>query len=156
MVQGIKERIRTKSQSSESLDDVKKHLFEIFRDLKTEGYNKLGYVAGIITAEGPENMAKNLKRLEKFTDLVRSQNDFPIFSPTDIFDRALFAKLEANGFKNADWEVFFRQVLSGEGQHFVTDIFMTPKWEISHGSTDEHKTAKENGIEIHYLTDEIV
>lgn len=151
----MKEIIREAVANSNTLNDVKEHLFDVFRATQKEGHTRLGYVAGIITSEGPENIGRNIKRLATFTEQIRSQNDFPIFSSTDVFDDKLFARLDANGFKNSDWEVFWREVLKGDEKSIVTDIFMTPRWEISHGSQNEHKTAQEVGIKIHYFFEEI-
>ena len=151
----MREIVREAVKDSNSLDQVRDNLFIVFRRLQNEGHKKIGYVSGLITSEGPENIGKNIKRLTRFTDQIRSQSEFPVFGPTDVFDDALFRRLEANGFHNADWMVFWQEVLSGNGTPYVTDIYMTPRWKTSQGSVDEHKTAQAVGMEIHYLEKEV-
>ncbi len=34
---------------------------------------------------------------------------------------------------------------------YITDIFMTPRWEHSEGARDEHKNAIKAGMTIHYV-----
>lgn len=77
-----------------------------------------------------------------------------MFSAIDVFSSEIYERL-------AEWKLpfnerevkarsFWRKILkSGH----VTDIFMTPRWEKSKGATDEHKTAKEIGLKIHYIKD---
>lgn len=144
-------RVKEAVKESNTLNEVRDSLFALFRHLREEGFQQIGYVSGPITADGPDNINKNLEILEKNTKTIRSKHDFPVFSPTDVFDKALFDRLNANGFKNSDWEVFWVELLTS-GEKFVTDIFMTPGWERSHGSTLEFNSAKQVEIEIHYLT----
>lgn len=136
--------------NANSIDEVKKLLLGVLKGVRTEGSTQIGYVAGILTSDGPQNIDKNVKRLRKFTDKIRAENGYPIFSSTDVISDHLFKKLGAKLFERADWEEFWREVL-GTKEKFVTDIFMTPRWQESRGATDEHKTAKENGLKIHYL-----
>jgi hypothetical protein len=43
---------------------------------------------------------------------------------------------------------FYREILQNS---FITDIFMTPRWQKSEGATDEHETAKKQKLTIHYV-----
>ncbi|MFA6518986.1 MAG: DUF4406 domain-containing protein [Candidatus Shapirobacteria bacterium] len=148
----MKDKIKKITPQASTLDELALLLKKLFSDMWDEGITQIGYVSGIITAEGPENIPKNILRLEKFTAEIRGKSSFPIFSATDIFDDDLFARLSLTGAKNADYEVFWRQIL---GSGFVTHMYMTPRWEISHGACDEHQVAKNLNMEIVYIFDEI-
>jgi hypothetical protein len=148
----VKERIEKAVVNANNIEEVKTLLLDVLKKVREEGAEKIGYVAGIITSEGPENIDRNVKRLAGFADSVCLQSNFPIFSSTYLITDALFEKLGMQTIAQADWQKFWRDVLSSG---FITDIFMTPRWEISYGSCDEHKTAQEVGMKIHYLTKEI-
>ncbi len=150
----MKQRIQESLQEASNLDDVKKIMIDIFKTLKKEGNTQIGFVSGIITSEGPENVQKNIERLRRFTDHIRSQNDFPIFSSTDIFNDDLYKRIHKDLPDREAWEQFYRDILGTE-EKFITHIFMTPKWKLSHGAVDEHETASKLGINIHYLEAEI-
>ena len=150
----MKEVIRESVKNAGTLTEVRDALFGVFRNLRAQGHSRIGYVSGAITADGRENISRNIQRLDRFTEHIRGQHDFPIFSATDVFDGALFERLDAAGFVNADWKVFWREVL-GANDKFVTDIFMTPRWEKSHGAKDEHKVAQEIEIAITYIEKEL-
>lgn len=49
------------------------------------GTKRIGYVAGIINSDGPEKVEENRQRLAEYTERIREEQDFPIFSATDIF-----------------------------------------------------------------------
>lgn len=150
----MKNKISKAVKDTNTLDEVRDALFGVFKYLRENGQNRIGYVSGIITSEGRDKIPQNIVRLNKFSEHLRTKHDFPIFSATDVFDDKLFARLDANGFKNADWEIFWREVL-GAKEKFVTDMFMTPKWEKSKGATDEHKIAKFMKIKVYYISVEI-
>ena len=150
----MKERIRGAVKYAKDINEVKTSVLSVLKELKNEGAERIGYVAGLVTSEGPENIDKNVRRLVGFTEHIRTQNDFPIFSSTDVVSDELFERLGLEEFQKTDWEKFWRDILGAEGK-YVTDIFMTPGWEASRGSRDEHKVAKEVGMQIHYLKEEI-
>ena len=150
----IKEKITEAVKGSNSLAQVRDSLFNVFREYRFAGHNRIGYVSGAITADGRENIPKNIVRLGKFTEQIRSEQKIPVFSATDVFDDELFKRLDAAGFVNADWEVFWREVLGAE-EKFVTDMFMTPRWEKSNGACNEHRIAQERGMTICYIEKEL-
>ncbi|HLB52022.1 hypothetical protein A3F07_03555 [candidate division WWE3 bacterium RIFCSPHIGHO2_12_FULL_38_15] len=150
----MRKTISSAVKKATSLDAVKKSLFDVFKDFRKQGFERIGYVSGTITSDGEASIPKNIERLTKFTDHVRTIYIFPIFSATDVFDDILFARLFAAGFRNENWMVFWKEVLSAK-EKFITDIFMTPKWEKSRGAADEHKTAKKMRITINYIEYEI-
>ncbi|OGM13040.1 hypothetical protein A3A76_01880 [Candidatus Woesebacteria bacterium RIFCSPLOWO2_01_FULL_39_23] len=150
----MKEIIRESVKNSNTLAEVRDSLFSVFKEMRAQGHTQIGYVSGTITADGKENIPKNIARLDRFTEHLRVKQEFPIFSATDVFDNELFRRLDAAGFVNADWEAFWREVLGAE-EMFVTDMFMTPRWEKSSGSTDEHRVAQEVGMAIVYIEKEL-
>ncbi|OGH10799.1 MAG: hypothetical protein A3B38_03805 [Candidatus Levybacteria bacterium RIFCSPLOWO2_01_FULL_36_13] len=126
-------------------------LFEKTR--KETGDSRIGYVAGIIGSDGENRVDENRKILDRHTQRIRTEYDFPIFSATDIFENPdLWYRLEEIRLERPERRMaflhFWREVLElGK----VTDIFMTPRWEKSEGASDEHETAKRLGIKIHYV-----
>jgi hypothetical protein len=150
----MKERIGKAVENAGSLTEVKGIVLALLKEVRAEGNDRIGYVSGLITSEGPEKIDGNVRRLAGLTEKVRAQHNFPIFSSTDIISDTLFKRLGLEEFEKTDWERFWRDIL-GAPERFVTDIFMTPRWERSRGATDEHKVAVEVRMEIHYLTEEI-
>ena len=144
--------IRQAVKDAKTLVEVRDSLFNLFRQLRALGQPRIGYVSGVITSEGKEHVSENIQKLDNFTKQIRTQQEIPVFSATDVFDDTLFERLEAAGFVNTDWEVFWKEVLGTEDK-FVTDMFMTPGWEHSHGASDEHRIAQQTGMKIYYLKD---
>ncbi|MBP9817176.1 hypothetical protein KBC75_00280 [Candidatus Shapirobacteria bacterium] len=116
--------------------------------MRQQGITQIGYVSGIISSEGPENIPKNLKRLDKYTKNLRRLHHFPIFSQNDIFSDDVYEAIKKSGATHSDFEDFYRRV---HGSGFITHMFMTPKWELSLGATDEHKTALQSALKLIYL-----
>ncbi|MEK7526237.1 MAG: DUF4406 domain-containing protein [Patescibacteria group bacterium] len=150
----MRELIREKVKESNSLNEIRDAVLQVFREAKENGFTRIGYVSGVITSEGPDKIAQNIQRLEKFTDHIRDQHDFPIFSATNVFDDTLFERINAHEIPQSEWWRFWQEVL-GDQENYVTDIFMTPKWEISSGARDEHQTAQKIGMNIVYIDQEI-
>lgn len=150
----MKEIIRESVKDSNTLAEVRDSLLSVFKGLRMQGHTRIGYVSGVVTSDGRENILKNIARLDRFTEHIRVQQENPVFSATDVFDDTLFKRLDAAGFVNEDWYVFWREVLGAE-EKFVTDMFMTPRWEKSSGATDEHKVAQEVGMTIVYIEKEL-
>lgn len=150
----MKEAIQESVKTAATLAEVRDSLFDVFRTLQAQGHTRIGYVSGTITSDGEESIPHNIERLNRFTETIRAQQGFPVFSATDVFDDTLFKRLDAAGFVNSDWEVFWREVLGAEDR-FITDMFMTPGWERSSGASDEHRVALEIGMTIVYIDREI-
>jgi len=149
----MKEKITEAVKESNSLTQVRDALFDVFKEYRAAGHDRIGYVSGVVTSDGPAEIPNNIRRLSSFTDRTRKKYPFPIFSATDVFDDKLFRRLDAAGFVNDDWIAFWKEVLGAE-EKFVTDMFMTPRWEKSRGATDEHRTAQEMGMIIVYIENE--
>ena len=139
-------------KSAKTLNHVREELIKLFKVTKNGKTTKVGYVAGVMYSEGLEFAQTNLKKLSSHAEKLRKTLDFPMFTAVDVFPPEVYKNLE-------EWELpfdrreakvrdFWRQILkSGH----ITDIFMTPRWDKSKGATDEHKTAKEIGLRIHYI-----
>lgn len=138
------------------LEHVRQGMLRAFEIVKSAGkYDKIGYVAGIVSSDGDHKIQENREKLEKYTRKLRSQLGYPVFSSVDVFgDNGVWNQLEEVEFdrelREEHFRKFWRDILkSGH----VTDIFMTPRWRNSTGARDEHRTAKEMKIKIH-LVDE--
>ncbi len=131
-----------------TLDDVLEGVVSVLNGINAEGDGRIGYVSGILTSDTPELVEVNARRLEGYTDYLRRDAKFPVFSSTDIFSGELADRF--GGLGEAEWHRFWRRVLE-DGR--VTDIFMTPRWRGSAGAKDEHETAKRIGLTIHYVED---
>jgi len=145
----MKGRISKAVESATSLDEISKLLIRELKKIQKEGEPRIGYIAGIITSDGPENISQNVARLSRFTKRVRQETGFPIFSSTDVFSNKLFAQIGGpTKYTQRDWHLFWRKVL---GSGAVTDVFMTPRWQESRGATDEHKTSTKMKVQIHII-----
>lgn len=131
---------------SESFDELLGNVVSILEEAK-EKYGSVGYVAGIITSDGPDFYERNKKILSEKTRTISAETDYPVFCANDIFSNYMVDKL---GHRNEDYIDFWTRLLKSG---VVTDIFMTERWDESTGATEEHKTAKEIGINIHFEND---
>lgn len=139
-----------------NLDQVKDAIVAAALEVKERQKTaRLGYVSGIVGSEGPEHMQRNIAALARHTEIIRANVKYPVFSPTDIFSDQMYAQLEETGWpqeaRRAAFIDFWRGVFEGV---YITDIFMTPRWEKSEGAQDEHTMAKKMGIVIHYIEPE--
>lgn len=137
-----------------NLIEVNSILTNTFTKIRGKGFKRIGYVSGVITLDGRENIFRNLKKLEKTASRLRKKYDFPIFSSSDVAGDKLHSKFEKLGVSDMDWDYFWNSVLLNK-EHFVTDIFMDERWELSYGSIDEHLAAQRMDIKIHYLKNEV-
>ena len=132
-----------------SFQEVLKITLETVAEIKRhDSHKRIGYVAGKVTADGKENIKRNLDRLHKFTEEISKDFGENIFSPADVFNEKVYWVINIpKPVHEQDFYVFWQKVL-GSG---ITDIFMTPEWERSTGASNEHKTAKKLGLTIHYI-----
>ena len=136
-----------------SLIHIKEELVKLFETTKKKnGISKIGYVAGIINSDGPKYFEINKKRLVSYVGKLRKIHKFPMFCAIDVFPIEVYSRLIEWTLpfhkREAKIRFFWREILkSGH----VTDIFMIPRWDKSKGATDEHETAKQIGLKIHYL-----
>ena len=111
---------------------------------------KIGYVSGKVTADGSEYITKNLTRLHNFTRMLIKTHGKFIFSAADIFNDDTYWKINIpRPIHEKDFYDFWRTVINSG----VTDIYMTPDWKKSDGAKNEHETAKQLRMGIHYIED---
>lgn len=151
----MKHDIQKAISHATSLQEIVTSFNNLCKSLYENGDKRIGYVAGILFSEGPEHVQKNIHILQKHTEKVRAEHQFPVFSSVDLFytnefyDQIKDTKLPYAEKRNAFF-AFYREILSNS---YITDIFMTPRWELSQGATDEHNTAKKQKLIIHYVKD---
>lgn len=125
----------------------------VLETVRSEGIKRIGYVSGIISSDGPDKIQENIERLKKYTDFVRASHKFPVFSATDIFTKQVYEVCNREReILNSEFIEFWRNLLE---TGFVTDLFMTPRWDESEGATDEHLIAEHLGLNIHYVSPKV-
>ncbi len=149
----MQQKIQASVAGATNLPQVRDALLQLFKTIQSEEeVTNIGYVGGMIFSEGPEHVEKNIRILNEHTQRLRNEYTFPLFSAVDIFYEGLYQNLREATLPYAERRglfLTFWQEIVGSG--FITDIFMTPRWEMSEGATDEHQTAKKKGITIHYV-----
>lgn len=148
----MRDLIYNRLASTTTLDEAAEQLTLLLKILRSRPLNRIGYVAGILTSDGPDQIPENIKHLEIFTEEIRKMCDFPIFSTVDVFGRTnLWNQFEKE--PSQSWIDFWRKIISSG---LVTDLFLTPGWERSKGAKDEFETAKTNNLKIHQVSEDFV
>lgn len=132
-------------QKAKSIQDAQTLLIRLF-DINR--FPRLGYAAGVITSDGPEKINENRRILLSLTQELRMKNPYPIFCAVDVFTDELLENINWHTLHSDHFVTFWRNIL---GSGFITDIYMTPRWQISNGAKDEYEIAKKEGLTIHYL-----
>lgn len=144
------DKIKASLKPAKTIEELQERIIDSLEQIKKE-QDKLGYVIGILTSDGPDRIKENVEKLKSYTRKVSSENDFPIFSAMVTFvgdNGDVVDHVRNRHYEFQHWLTLWRNVL--ESGH-ITDLFVTPGWERSKGATDEHETAKRLGLEIHYL-----
>lgn len=131
---------------AENFHDIQERIIRQLDAFRIQGIQKIGFVSGGVPSR------KDEKILAAYTEKIRGESEFPVFSSTDIFkDRELWDRLPEPNLPEAERKEkfleLFRKILAGG----VTHIFMTPGWKSSIGAKDEHDTAEKLGINIDEL-----
>lgn len=138
---------------STSLKHVQVGLIKAIKIInKSNSSKRIGFVSGIITSDGDENMRKNIERLGHYTKRIRESSVFPIFSAVDVFENGIYDRIEEIKLERELREyhfVNFWKIILESGH--ITDIYMTPRWKTSRGAKEEYGIAKELGIKIHFV-----
>ncbi|MEA3355622.1 MAG: hypothetical protein U9Q63_04040 [Patescibacteria group bacterium] len=114
---------------------------------------KVGFVAGAITAPTIEEINQNRARLVRFASHLNKQHpDCFFFSSADIFTDNVRERINSSQVSHEQWMDYWRTILNA---NLITDLFLTPGWKKSAGTRDEHKTAKTIGLNIHQLNYEV-
>jgi hypothetical protein len=74
----MKQLIISSISKSTNLNQIVEAFNKLCRDLRKD-HEQIGYVAGMVFSEGPENVKKNIDLLEKYTIGLRKKNDFHFF-----------------------------------------------------------------------------
>jgi hypothetical protein len=150
----MRERIRQAVAEANDLEGVKRQLMDVLSTVRleerlkqTEGCARIGYVAGIVTSDGPERIWENVAKLIERTEAISQEVDFPVFSSAWVFTSDVFERINAESYPQEAWLEFWREVL---GSSLITDVFMTQRWRESRGASDEEETARNLGLRIHY------
>lgn len=143
----MRDRISLAVAQAKTVDEVQELLTSLFRSLEAEGnLQRVGVVAGVLSGDGPDYLEQNIRRLETYTDYIRSRHTFPIFSPTDIFTPEMYDRMQAETVHACYAQFWENILLSG----VVTDIFMTPRWDKSSNARRKHELAIEKAVRVHY------
>lgn len=149
----MKQQIRSAVRQATTLPQVRDQLLALLAATAADNpSHRIGYVSGIISSDGPAQIPANIARLASYAEQLRDRHPFPIFSPTDVFNAELFSQLVemrlAEDERSTHFLRFWRDILTAG---YVTDIFMTPRWDESVGAKDELATAKQQGLAIHFV-----
>ncbi len=145
----IVEALQTRLEVIDSFDRILPVVLGVFESVTSVNPTRIGYVAGIITSDGPDNIDRNIRELLENTNRLRLEQEFPIFSAPDIFTKSVYRKINESGkVTEGNFIDFWDKVLRSG---YVTDIFMTPRWDASRGAVIEHFTAEDMKLHIHYL-----
>lgn len=142
----MKELIVPRLAEVGSFDEIVSVIHPLFEELKSTT-PRIGYVSGIISSKGVDKIPVYITRLEGYTEHIRTLHQFPIFSATDIFSDQIYERVGGTR-QPENFIKFWRDLFNG---WHVTDMFMTPQWNISIGAQDEYEIAKSQGMRIHFL-----
>lgn len=143
----IRELLRTRLTESDNLKLIYAKTISTIKECRRYS-NQVGYVSGIITSEGKNKVQNNLRILDYHTNSLKNSIKYPVFSAHDVFTDDIIRTLSNNGIKAIDYELFWDDVIASG---LITDIFMTPRWQLSRGAKKEHKASVKQGIKIHLI-----
>lgn len=138
------------AKSALNLAEVLEQTLLVFEKSRLTGAERIGYVSGIVSSDGVEKIPENMRILHAHTLRIRQVQSFPVFSAADLFSQELLLSLPEMQLPHAEHKHlfigFWRDVLSAG---YVTDVFLTPRWENSEGARDEYRIAQKIGLRIH-------
>ena len=139
--------IKKSALEATSINDLEHKLKIVLRKYFNES-KRVGYVSGVITSDGPDMISRNVSVLQTHANQLREIHSFCIFSPTEVFTKPVMENINMRRLTSKDLQKFWRNVL---GAGYVTDVFMTPRWELSNGAKDELFTAQQLKLRVHYI-----
>lgn len=143
----IQQRLHQALLEAVSMEEVQSIALSVLADVRKET-DRLGYVVGIISSDGPDKIPENIQKLISATENIRAEQDFPVFSSQDIFSKELYEKLKLTNVTENDFRSLWSNVLESG---YVTDVFFTPRWEESIGAKEEYEIAKRLGLHCFFL-----
>lgn len=147
----MQKRIHEVIHTANNLSEVELRFVDFLDAIKSETMTaRIGYVAGIVSSDGEDKIQANIEILASYTEKLRQTYDFPVFCAADVFTPQLFESLAEMKLRVEERERHFKSfwrnvIASGH----ITDIFMTPRWELSSGANDEYSIAKQIGLRVH-------
>lgn len=129
---------------------------EALQRLRQEGFS-IHHVAGAISADGDEHIARNLAELLQWRTVVAQGLGSraivltsPLVFTTDIYTRLRIFDMPREARENALQEFWDGVLESG----LFDSVYFTPGYERSPGARREHETALRYGVTIKYLQQE--
>lgn len=90
----MKEMLKELLKEASSIEEVLQIVLDTVGKMKMENPQvRIGYVSGKVTADGKENIAKNLERLHSFTEIASKEFGDNIFSAADVFNEEVYWKI---------------------------------------------------------------
>jgi hypothetical protein len=144
----LKLMFRTETLKATNLTDVSIAVCRIVRVVSSrEG--GFAFISGIISSDGPKLIDRNMEILSESTDHVREISPKPVTSASDIFHKELLAKFRENT-THEQWDLLWKNVLDSG----ISQLIMTPRWDLSRGAKVEHDHAVMRGIQVDYRDDD--
>ncbi len=136
---------------SRDFERTKQRALDILKEAKEQSESgKIGFVSGVIKSEGSVYLVRNIKNLARYTRFIKRNVDYPVFCALDFIEsEAAFRLLPKPPAGREELsQRFWREILESG---YITDVFMTPQWELSKGATNEYQTAKRLNLRIHQV-----
>ena len=124
----MEQRLFAAINDCESMHDVLDIVKRLLKETKNGGHDRIGYVAGIISSDGPEHIAANFARLCQYSRAIRVRAEIPLISAGWVFPPDMFNRLNGAAMGEQFFYDFWEQVLR---TGHITDMFFTPRWEVS-------------------------
>jgi hypothetical protein len=134
------------------LQGIQTNFIAIMRGIR-ERWPRLGYVAGIVSSDGPDHIERNMDILRRYEAAIRSRSDYPVFSSADLFSRKVYGQVRLSGLTNQAFMDLWKGIFEAG---FITDVSFTPRWENSEGARDEYKNASFLGMNIEIVYEDIL
>lgn len=139
-----------------SLDELLDTSLGVMAKIVDDGY-EIHHVAGAVSADGDEHIARNLAELMRHRERVSASlgSIAVVITAPAVFTERVYSGLRIfelqRDVRETRLKGFWRSMLRSG---FINTVHFTPGWERSPGSIDEHQAAQEFGINIDYLHDE--
>ena len=134
-----------------TVDEVEVAVLTLLKEKRRVQASKLGFVSGTLFSDGPEFVQRNIRRLAHYTSALRLKYSFPLFSGYDVLYNGRMDRLPESKLpyleRRTRMLAFWKTIITCGS---ITDMFMMPGWERSEGARDEHRSAREMGMTVHY------
>ena len=145
----MRAKLRDYSDLVSTFDDAYGHAISVLRLFRNGyAYPQIGCVVGPLTSDGPEHVKENRRVLVELAGVLGSMFSFPVCTMQDLFSVATLRRLKDKGYTSRHYTEFACEILKSG---YITDVFMSPRWEKSKSARAEHDAAERFGITIHYI-----